>query len=76
MSAVEVLTAICVAPYVGAWIETKVAASATPSAAVAPYVGAWIETEGQNKKEPHSQVAPYVGAWIETFLYLVDFVRK
>ena len=33
-----------VAPYVGAWIETKEAALTLDQAGVAPYVGAWIET--------------------------------
>ena len=35
-----------VAPYVGAWIETRATAmrSLEPEA-VAPYVGAWIETD-------------------------------
>ena len=33
-----------VAPYVGAWIETKLVAMAEREEQVAPYVGAWIET--------------------------------
>ncbi len=33
-----------VAPYVGAWIETKVCPILHPTIVVAPYVGAWIET--------------------------------
>ena len=33
-----------VAPYVGAWIETALAAIAAQNPEVAPYVGAWIET--------------------------------
>ena len=33
-----------VAPYVGAWIETKVSSMARSLRTVAPYVGAWIET--------------------------------
>ena len=35
---------IGVAPYVGAWIETKRLSSSEAPATVAPYVGAWIET--------------------------------
>ncbi len=34
-----------VAPYVGAWIETRTLPSRTPRQTVAPYVGAWIETK-------------------------------
>ena len=34
----------CVAPYVGAWIETSSSLAKGESAPVAPYVGAWIET--------------------------------
>ena len=34
-----------VAPYVGAWIETKVLTPHCLLAIVAPYVGAWIETK-------------------------------
>ena len=33
-----------VAPYVGAWIETKAAYRVCQTRGVAPYVGAWIET--------------------------------
>ena len=33
-----------VAPYVGAWIETKVLVCKLEMKKVAPYVGAWIET--------------------------------
>ena len=39
---VEVL--LEVAPYVGAWIETRIVFYALNRALVAPYVGAWIET--------------------------------
>ena len=34
----------CVAPYVGAWIETVVLRYLSDGHGVAPYVGAWIET--------------------------------
>ena len=33
-----------VAPYVGAWIETRNKSGCKGSFQVAPYVGAWIET--------------------------------
>ena len=35
---------IKVAPYVGAWIETRTTDFSLPLLGVAPYVGAWIET--------------------------------
>ena len=35
---------MCVAPYVGAWIETDDFAALGAAMGVAPYVGAWIET--------------------------------
>ena len=38
----------CVAPYMGAWIETAIAFILLATASVAPYMGAWIETH-QNK---------------------------
>ena len=34
----------CVAPYVGAWIETASKEAKAAADQVAPYVGAWIET--------------------------------
>ena len=37
---------LCVAPYVGAWIETSVIVCPCSHLPVAPYVGAWIETDG------------------------------
>ena len=56
----------CVAPYVGAWIETiKVRFKSLPKT-VAPYVGAWIETPLAFRVICNRAVAPYVGAWIET----------
>ena len=33
-----------VAPYVGAWVETKSACGNLLNGLVAPYVGAWVET--------------------------------
>ncbi len=56
-----------VAPYVGAWIETKSKKVMLSATAVAPYVGAWIETRNWDKPEIGAGVAPYVGAWIETW---------
>ena len=35
---------MCVAPYVGAWIETYCPIGTRYKILVAPYVGAWIET--------------------------------
>ena len=36
---------VYVAPYVGAWIETRGEGRGSRSPGVAPYVGAWIETD-------------------------------
>ena len=36
-----------VAPYAGAWIETKSRSTPPHSIRVAPYAGAWIETTGR-----------------------------
>ena len=55
-----------VAPYVGAWIETKGTCSRWSQSRVAPYVGAWIETKYGQTALFITLVAPYVGAWIET----------
>ena len=38
------INAHAVAPYVGAWIETRTARRLQRVLSVAPYVGAWIET--------------------------------
>ena len=56
----------CVAPHVGAWIETHTSEMFFNFVKVAPHVGAWIETTPPRirKRVPH--VAPHVGAWIET----------
>ena len=55
-----------VAPYVGAWIETRVRPTDGCRSSVAPYVGAWIETSDERFYMTVIAVAPYVGAWIET----------
>ena len=55
-----------VAPYVGAWIETRQLPCRPEPAHVAPYVGAWIETYYNSLYINALCVAPYVGAWIET----------
>ena len=61
-----------VAPYVGAWIETKRKKTAGRQYPVAPYVGAWIETKGETFPVVRTScVAPYVGAWIETLRLLM-----
>ena len=57
---------ITVAPYVGAWIETRLDNANKQQQYVAPYVGAWIETSKSSNGELLGSVAPYVGAWIET----------
>ena len=58
----------CVAPLVGAWIETKLAQQQFEMQKVAPLVGAWIETFTSYIQNVHSAVAPLVGAWIETMI--------
>ena len=65
------VTEICikrsiVAPYVGAWIETRKSGNEWKRSTVAPYVGAWIETMRVRLQKTLTEVAPYVGAWIET----------
>ena len=40
-----------VAPYVGAWIETKDQIATMKHILVAPYVGAWIETLSNSESE-------------------------
>ena len=57
---------VCVAPYVGAWIETNQESFMEKQDKVAPYVGAWIETKFLAVLLIIPMVAPYVGAWIET----------
>ena len=55
-----------VAPYAGAWIETRICPCPRPAITVAPYAGAWIETVKLVQTEAVMTVAPYAGAWIET----------
>ena len=43
---------ICVAPRVGAWIETSLPSLSNSGIAVAPRVGAWIETLHSHKGRP------------------------
>ena len=57
---------ICVAPRVGAWIETNTFNYAYHLPEVAPCVGAWIETHSHSTHRHSHSVAPRVGAWIET----------
>ena len=42
-----------VAPYVGAWIETKYGDRLKAAETVAPYVGAWIETHSAGMLVPY-----------------------
>ena len=44
-----------VAPYVGAWIETRNSILSVEPEEVAPYVGAWIETTGTYFVDVHEQ---------------------
>ena len=39
-----VMSGYCVAPYMGAWIETYTLSQHYEETYVAPYMGAWIET--------------------------------
>ena len=60
---------VCVAPRVGAWIETRSTNEQRNVQHVAPRVGAWIETAASRKTSCARAVAPRVGAWIETCGY-------
>ena len=62
------LIQLCVAPHVGAWIETCPPVLPFCKTLVAPHVGAWIETQINSKIDYNAYVAPHVGAWIETLL--------
>ena len=64
-----------VAPYMGAWIETRLCFDPQIEAAVAPYMGAWIETVAIRAYIPGCRVAPYMGAWIETRHQNITFSR-
>jgi len=61
----------CIAPRVGAWIETRMSWGLTGKSRIAPRVGAWIETFMNIPASPSNLIAPRVGAWIETTNYLV-----
>ncbi len=57
---------LCVAPYIGAWIEIKLTLPSIFEEHVAPYIGAWIEIpDGKEYIGIAANVAPYIGAWIE-----------
>ena len=58
-----------VAPYTGAWIETRAMRAEPAGIVVAPYTGAWIETTELLAPGGFVWVAPYTGAWIETLLW-------
>ena len=66
----------CVAPRVGAWIETNYISNPTERHAVAPRVGAWIETSAFPRFSFALSVAPRVGAWIETAFALAISAGK
>ncbi|KFN07034.1 hypothetical protein DJ90_4553 [Paenibacillus macerans] len=56
-----------VAPYAGAWIESRLKNIPCVLDHVAPYAGAWIESEVRRRKlREFLRVAPYAGAWIES----------
>ena len=63
---------ICVAPRVGAWIETDTLSNLGTLELVAPRVGAWIETSEVLFLFYEFCVAPRVGAWIETLRYIAE----
>ena len=65
-----------VAPYVGAWIETRLCSTSRWPTPVAPYVGAWIETISFLLRRTLALVAPYVGAWIETVLFVDGYKKR
>ena len=66
LGACDFCYACCVAPRVGAWIETATRNNSTRFYQVAPRVGAWIETRIYSPPFVGLYVAPRVGAWIET----------
>ena len=59
---------VCVAPYMGAWIEISTMHHCSHERHVAPYMGAWIEIELGKGENWTIVVAPYMGAWIEILL--------
>ena len=58
---------LSVAPFAGAWIETKLNEEYGINVSVAPFAGAWIETFIETVLLGEAMdVAPFAGAWIET----------
>ncbi len=57
-----------VAPFAGAWIETRGTELMNGLPLVAPFAGAWIETLIGEFLISAPRVAPFAGAWIETSL--------
>ncbi len=55
-----------VAPFTGAWIETRCVMRGQCVNLVAPFTGAWIETGDKATQSWMTAVAPFTGAWIET----------
>ncbi len=55
-----------VAPFTGAWIETRNSVDYKSMVRVAPFTGAWIETRIRSGRLVSTWVAPFTGAWIET----------
>ena len=58
-----------VAPYVGAWIETKIQLDTCPKYVVAPYVGAWIETAQSITSAAPAKSHPTWVRGLKPFLY-------
>ena len=62
----RILAALSVAPFTGAWIETRSWRGEQGAGPVAPFTGAWIETAAAGALAAEMFVAPFTGAWIET----------
>ena len=62
------VSADCVAPFAGAWIEIYTHIHLFRHSAVAPFAGAWIEIcMAWGNADDMEKVAPFAGAWIEIF---------
>ena len=64
---------VMVAPFAGAWIETRYKPPLSTVISVAPFAGAWIETILHDQKLESKTVAPFAGAWIETIMHSAYF---
>ena len=59
---------LCVAPYVGAWIETRLSALLRYGKTSHPMWVRGLKPCGTCDECVRQRVAPYVGAWIETLI--------